>query len=109
MTHTNQNRGIVKLIILIVVALLVLSYFGISLRALVNNPVTQDNISYTASTTVTVWDAYLKKPATYLWNEIFLALIWGPAINNLKNLRDNQPTTIQQDAPVVPAPKPIPL
>ena len=108
MKKTATDRGIVKLIILIVVALLVLSYFGISLRALVNSPTTQDNISYTASSTVTVWDTYLKVPATYLWNDIFISLIWDPAIQNLKNLRDNQPTTIQSSAPVVPQPQMIP-
>ena len=109
MTHTTHNRGIIKLIILIVAALLILSYFGISLRTLVNSPVTQDNISYTSTGAVTVWDKYLKQPAGYLWDKIFLNLIWDPAINNLKNLRDNKPTTIQQDAPVVTKPQTVPL
>jgi hypothetical protein len=108
MNNNTHERGIVKLIILIVAALLILSYFGINLRALVNSPTTQDNIAFTASTTVTVWDKYLKQPATYLWDQIFLNLIWGPAIDNLKNLRDNKPDTIQQSAPTIPTPQPIP-
>ena len=107
MKYHTHNRGIVKLIILIVVSLLVLSYFGISLRTLVNSPTTQDNISYTSNGAVTVWDTYLKRPATYLWNQIFIDLIWDPAIENLKNMRNNQPTTIQNNAPTVPAPKQI--
>ena len=108
MKKTAQNRGIVKLIILIVVALLVLSYFGINLRALVNSPTTQDNISYTSTGAVTVWDTYLRVPATYLWKDIFINLIWDPAIHNLQNLRDNQPSTIQTSAPVIPTAQPIP-
>ena len=108
MKKTQKEQGIIKLVILIIVTLLVLSYFGISIRGLVNNPVTQDNISYTTTTTVTVWDTYLKVPATYLWKEVFIDLIWNPAIDNLKNLRDNQPSTIQQAAPTVPQPPAIP-
>ena len=74
------------MIILIVVALLVLSYFGLNLRGLINQPTTQDNFSYVATTTVSAWNKYLEKPATYIWNQIFLDLIWNPAIDKLKHL-----------------------
>lgn len=87
------DRGLIKIILIIIVALLVLSYFGINLRQLVNAPTTQDNVSYVASTTVTVWDSYLKVPATYLWG-VFIDLIWTPAIDNLEAMKNGQPTNI---------------
>lgn len=87
------KRGFIKLILLIIVALLVISYFGINLRQLVSSPTTQDNVSYVASTTVAVWNDYLKGPVTYLWNKIFLDLIWLPAVANLKNQKWEAPST----------------
>ena len=107
MKKQSHEKGIIKIIILIVVALLILSYFGISLRALINAPVTQDNISYTTTSSVSIWNTYLKQPATYLWNEIFLNLIWNPAIDSLKNLKNNpgaltSPTTGTSTTHMVP-------
>ena len=82
--HPAGERGFIKLIIIIVIALLIISYFGINLRKVVTAPTTQDNFSYVATTTVSVWNKYLKSPASYLWHKIFVELIWNPAIDNLK-------------------------
>jgi hypothetical protein len=84
--RTAGNRGLVKMIVLIIVALLILSYFGISLRHLASQPTTQDNFSFVTTTTIDFWNKYLAKPAGYLWHEIFLNIIWEPAINRLKHL-----------------------
>ncbi len=78
------NKGLIKIILIIVVLILVVSYFGINIRALVSSPTTQDNISYVSSSTVTIWNSYLKVPATYVWN-LFVNLIWNTAIDSLKN------------------------
>lgn len=79
------NRGLIRTILLIIIALLIVSYFGINLRTLVSSPTTQDNISYVASTSVTVWDNYLKVPVTYLWKEVFVELVWKPALGAISN------------------------
>lgn len=78
------KRGLIKMIVIIVVALLIISYFGINIRALVSAPTTQDNFSYVATTSVSIWNNYLKAPTTYVWNKIFVELIWNPAIDGLK-------------------------
>lgn len=91
----------IKWILIGVVALLILSYYGFSLRTLVSSPTTQDNFGYVATTTVSVWDTYLKQPATYLWNDVFIDLIWTPAIDNLTKIKNGQPTNVQTDAPTV--------
>jgi len=85
----KSNRGLIKLLILILIALIVLGYYGISVRNAVQNPTTQDNISYIWTGTVAVWNDYLKAPATFLWN-IFVNDIWTPAINNLENIKNGQ-------------------
>ena len=107
-SNIPTDRGIIKWIIIIVVALLILSYYGFSLRTLVEAPVTQDNFHYVATSTVSVWDKYLKQPATYLWNDIFINLIWDPAIVNLTAIKNGQPTNIASSSPQLPPIPPIP-
>lgn len=102
----TNGGGIVSWVIIIVVALLILSYYGFSLRTLVQSPTTQDNFGYVATTTVTFWDKYLEQPANYLWNDVFINLIWDPGIKNLTDMKNNQPTDIQSSSPTLPTPAP---
>ncbi len=106
--RSTGNRGFIKWIIILVVALLILSYYGFSLRTLVNNPTTQDNFGYVATTSVSVWDTYLKQPATYLYQDVFINLIWTPAIDNLTKMKNSEPTNVQTNAPKLPNPVPMP-
>jgi hypothetical protein len=78
------NRGLVKAIILIVIALLIISYFGFNLRSLASAPTTQSNFGYVKEVLVNVWDSFLKRPVLIVWN-IFITYIWNPAINNLQH------------------------
>jgi hypothetical protein len=98
--NTPANAGIIKMIVLIVIALLILSYFGYNIRSIVNAPNTQDNFSYVGGVVVDVWNNYLKTPATYIW-DIFVNLIWNPAIDNLKNIKagGNPNSELQSMAP----------
>jgi hypothetical protein len=82
----KSNRGLIKLLILILIALIVLGYYGFSVRQAVQNPTTQDNISYIWTGTVAVWNDYFKASATFLWN-IFVNDIWNPAISNLGTMK----------------------
>ena len=82
----KSNRGLIYMLILIVIALIILGYYGFSVRQAVQNPTTQDNISYIWNGAVAIWNDYLKAPATYLWN-IFVNDIWNPAISNLGTIK----------------------
>lgn len=46
----------IRLIIWVIVGLLALSFFGISLRALVDNPTNQDNLSFLTNLLEQGWD-----------------------------------------------------
>ncbi len=87
----NDNRGLVKWIFLIVIAIIILSYFGFDLRAIVEDDGTQDNIGYVWGGVVHVWEGYIKEPFDYLWNDIFIDLIWDVAVENLKRIKDGGP------------------
>lgn len=89
----------IKWIIIFVIALIILGYLGIDVKKAVQAPVTQSNLEYVKNVVVYVWDKYLARPAKYLWNEIFINLIWNVAIDNLTKIKNGQPTNIQTSSP----------
>ncbi|HYD93569.1 MAG TPA: hypothetical protein VEB18_03930 [Candidatus Paceibacterota bacterium] len=56
----------IRLVIWIVVGLLALSFFGVSLRALVENPTNQDNLSFLSDMVEMGWD-YIVAWFTSIW------------------------------------------
>jgi hypothetical protein len=89
----------IKLIIFIIILVLVLSFFGYDIQAIVESPVAQKNIEYVKSGTVFVWKEYLSQPLSYFWNNIFLGLLWSAFTENLERVKDGRPTQIQEMAP----------
>lgn len=81
--------------------ILVLSYFHISIKAVVESPTGQENINYVGGGTQSLWVTYLEKPAAYLWNDIWVDLFWKPFVSNMQKIRDNKPTDFQNNAPDV--------
>jgi hypothetical protein len=90
----NTQQGLIKMIILIVIGLIILGYFGFDIRKAIESPVARSNIEYAKDAVVYVWKTYLKGPAVYLWN-IFVDLIWGPALENLKKMKDGEKVNYQ--------------
>jgi hypothetical protein len=100
MRHSS-NRGLVGIIVIIIVAILTLSYFNIDLKSVAEKPQTQQNIEYATITSKTVWDKYMSKPATYIWNTIVVEYIWKSFLANMIKIDTNQPTSFEQQAPTV--------
>jgi hypothetical protein len=82
-TQTHSNKGLIRTIVLVVIALLILSYFGFNLRNLADSPTTQDNFHYALNFVVDIWNNYLKAPVMYVW-DIFVTYVWNPAFNLLQ-------------------------
>lgn len=89
----------IKWIIVLVIGLIILGYLGFDIRKAVEAPATQSNFEYVKNVSVYVWDKYLAKPAKYLWNDIFIDLIWNVAVDNLTKIKNGQPTNIQTSSP----------
>jgi len=77
MKNFSDKRGVVKTVILIVIALIVLGVFGYNIKDILDKPVVKDNLSYAWSVTKYVWTDYLATPASYFWNKIIVGLIWN--------------------------------
>jgi hypothetical protein len=52
----NTSRGFVRTIIVIVIALLVISYFGLNLREIAGSQTTKDNFGYVWGQVVRIWN-----------------------------------------------------
>lgn len=90
------------MIILVVVLLAILSFFGISIKSIIEGESFKENFSYVWGWIKHLWNNYLIRPASYLWNDIFIDLIWGSFVDNLKRIKLGKPTTIQDNSPQVP-------
>jgi hypothetical protein len=96
-------RGSILRTVLIVIAIiLVISYFGFDLRGVAESEQSQRNFGYVKEQVVHVWEKYLERPAKYLWNDIFIELIWDTAVENLERIQDGKPSTIEDDGPALP-------
>ncbi len=105
--NTKQKGGISILGILLLglLLILVLSYFHISIRAVVESPDTQDNLHYVGGGSKSIWNDYFKEPLSYLWNDVFVNIFWASFINNMERIRDGQPTDYEVYAPTFPGNK----
>ena len=81
---------------------LVLSYFNISIKTVVNNPTGQENITYVGGGARSLWNDYLAKPFSNVLNSTVVKGLWDSFITNMQYIHDGKPTDFQRSAPIVP-------
>lgn len=95
----QQGLSLIGIFILGIILILILSYFKITIRSVVESPEGQDNINYVGGGTRNIWNDYLKEPAEYLWNDVFINIFWKSFINNMERIRDGKSTDFENSAP----------
>lgn len=78
-----KNKGgisILGVILLGIMLILVLSYFGLDIKSLVESPKTQDNLNYVGGVLEDIWEKVLKKPVLWVWENVLEKLF-----NSIKN------------------------
>lgn len=96
----NKQNGISILGILILgfIILLVLSYFNISVKGVVESPTGQENINYVGGSAQSLWSKYLEEPVTNFYKNIWIPIFWEPFLSNMQRLGNGQPSDIQNAA-----------
>jgi uncharacterized membrane protein len=79
-TKTKAKQGFVKMVILLIIALLVLSYLGIDLKSTVESQQNKQNFSYVWGYTSAFWDKYCAGPAAWIWQNIIIDIVWEKGI-----------------------------
>ena len=95
----EKGISIIGILFLGFIIILVLSYFNISVKSVVESPTGQENINYVGGGTRNLWNDYLQKPVSYLWNDVFINIFWQSFINNMERIRDGKPTDYELNAP----------
>ena len=96
MEKINKNQGLIKTVILIVIALIVLGYFGFNIQDILNAETVRSNLSYAWDLTKDIWNNYLSAPFNWFWDNVVIDLVW----NNIKELfeGDSKETVLNQVA-----------
>lgn len=58
------------MVLVIVIALIVLGFFGYNLKEIVASPTVHDNLVYVWDLIVKLWDTIIVTPALWLWDKI---------------------------------------
>ncbi len=75
MNKIKTQRGFFKIIFLVIIGILILGYFNIDVRSYLESPQAQSTISKSKDIAVYLWEGFLKKPALYFYQDIFLNII----------------------------------
>ncbi len=99
--HKKGGISILGILLLAVVVIIVLSYFNISLKAVVESPATQNNFNYVGSSSRSLWNDYLAKPVSDVLNSKIVKTLWSSFIDNMQRIQKGEPTDFQLIAPSV--------
>ena len=91
MSNLNTQGGFTRLILLIIIAVLALSYFNIDLKTVAEKPQTKSNVGYVMAIGGQVWHEYLSRPVLYFWNNIFVGILWSAFVNNFELIKRGMP------------------
>lgn len=97
----NKGISIIGILFFGLIIIFILSYFKVSIKSVVESPEAQENIGYVKGGSVSLWEKYLKGPASYLWNDVFIDIFWKSFINNMERIRNGEPTDYEINAPSV--------
>ncbi len=82
--HRNKRGGFIQTIIIIVVVLIILGYFGFNMAEIIKKPAVERNLVWAGNVAQVTWDRFLSKPAVYVW-DTFLSAIGRSAEDRLKS------------------------
>jgi len=75
----KYNKGLIKEILIIVIALIILGALGYNIKDIINSPSVQANLSWFWSIILVIW-SWISAPVMWIWN----TLIIGVLVNGIK-------------------------
>lgn len=94
----SREQGLIKLIILIIIALVVLSYFGFDIKNILESDLVKKNFGYLWSGVENIWKNYLTKPLDIVWG-VFYHYIWLSFIENIERIKEGSGPTMLENIP----------
>ena len=75
MNTSQRNNGFIRFVIIIIIAIIILSYLGFDIRKIMTSDMVKNNFSYVWNFIKTVWFDYLSVPFTFAWNQAIKPLV----------------------------------
>lgn len=82
----TSSRGFLHIILIIVIALIILGYFGLNIQEILAKPVVHDNLVWFWDFLKTVW-GYIKDPVMWFWDHV-ITFLWNLFVQGLGNLNN---------------------
>jgi len=79
------KKGLIKTIVIIVIALIVLGYFGFNVEDIIKSEKVQANLSYVWGLIVKLWNNYLAAPIMYVWDKFIIGVVWNAIVAGLQS------------------------
>ena len=73
----RQQGGFIQLIIVLIIVLIVLGYFGFNVQQIIQSPSVSGNLGYAWGLAAGLWNNYLVVPVTFVWNKIIVGMFWN--------------------------------
>lgn len=86
--HMNQYQsqsgfGLLRFVLGVVILIVFISLLGYNIEQdVVQNEAVQSNFAYTVNWLSGVWSNHLASPILYVWNDIFIDLLWQPFVQS---------------------------
>ena len=81
--YKNKQGGLIKMIIIIIIAIAILSWYGVDIKEFFTSPQAQKNFGYIWNFIKEVWSNYLAAPAHSAWS-FWVTYAWTPFVQMLK-------------------------
>ncbi len=72
----QKNKGLIKMVVVIVIALIVLGYFGFNIKDIIESDSVQTNLQYVWGFIKTFWNNYLAAPVIFMWDKFVVGVLW---------------------------------
>lgn len=81
--YKNKQQGLIRMIIIIIIAIAILSWYGVDIKKFFTSEMAQKNFGYIWTYLKDVWVNYLALPATKVWG-IWVEHLWTPLVGMFK-------------------------
>jgi len=71
-----KKKGLIKMIVVIVIALIILGYFGFNIKDIIESDSVQTNLQYVWGFVKTFWNNYLAAPIIFVWDKFVVGVLW---------------------------------
>lgn len=91
----KNNQGFIGIIVLIIVAVVILSYLGFDLKKIFTSDMVQKNFSYVTGVIKNIWSNYLSVPFAFVWDEAakpLFQLMWKTFLSGIESIKNANAT-----------------